>query len=396
MAMPYYNPARRPSPAAATQPPPPVGATVLILGLQSKPELNGALGTVLGPPVASTGRIPVEVGEEKLLLKPDNLERVENGGAATNDDADAASVDLSDMSAAEAELFAKAEPDAAAPSDERPLPALPSAPMWAPLVDSSFAWRGASSAKRGAVPINGEDEEEEFEEENGYDEEDELDARMAADAALLDAAVNGAPAGGGGFVQIAPKEWRTDGPLPAAEDGEDGDGAGSSSPYRFQAELCGGTVQECDVSTPAGLALAVDALKRRVPILMRNGAVALLGDAATHLGSAESIGKLIGDRDVSVAMPPRGQPCLHAASHASTRPAMPPRGHASHSVHRCLACAHSTHRVAQHRVALEGHSKPIALSPSAALHTLTACSLLATGECAVRACGRGWALYVLL
>ena len=58
----------------------PVGTSVLLLGLVSKPELNGQTGTICGLPIAATSRYPVNVADEKLLLKPANLERLSAAG----------------------------------------------------------------------------------------------------------------------------------------------------------------------------------------------------------------------------------------------------------------------------------------------------------------------------
>jgi hypothetical protein len=49
-----------------------LGATVLLVGLVSKPELNGATGRVMSWH-ASTGRAGVRVGDKMLALKPTNL-----------------------------------------------------------------------------------------------------------------------------------------------------------------------------------------------------------------------------------------------------------------------------------------------------------------------------------
>jgi hypothetical protein len=57
---------------------------VRLRGLQSRPELNGRLGTVLGPAVSS-GRVPVLVGVEQLLLKPLNCVQLAAGGTAPSE-----------------------------------------------------------------------------------------------------------------------------------------------------------------------------------------------------------------------------------------------------------------------------------------------------------------------
>ena len=51
----------------------PVGALVRLHGLQSRPLLNDRMGTILGPPIPTTGRYPVRVSFEKLLLRRENL-----------------------------------------------------------------------------------------------------------------------------------------------------------------------------------------------------------------------------------------------------------------------------------------------------------------------------------
>ena len=63
---------------------PSIGSKVQIMGLQSKPELNGCIGTVLGPDFSQEakegygkGRIPVKIDDREappLLLKPSSLQ----------------------------------------------------------------------------------------------------------------------------------------------------------------------------------------------------------------------------------------------------------------------------------------------------------------------------------
>lgn len=65
---------------------PSIGSKVQITGLQSKPELNGCIGTVLGPEFSQEakegygkGRIPVKLHDREgppLLLKPSSLQAV--------------------------------------------------------------------------------------------------------------------------------------------------------------------------------------------------------------------------------------------------------------------------------------------------------------------------------
>ena len=318
----------------------PVGTSVLLLGLVSKPELNGQTGTICGLPIAATGRYPVNVADEKLLLKPANLERLSAAGddeittltiedlmggltaTTTNVSAPAPSLPTKTDTVLPppAEAPARAKAPAPPPTAEEPptppatLPALPTAPMWGPLVDSGSAWRRVA-ASRGAVPIGDDDEDEEDGAEEPYDEEDEEDARMAADAALLQAAVSGAPQGGGGFAPLDPSEWRVEGPLTSPGSGgsttstsriSNGSAAAAPQPppHRFDPSLCGGTVQTCDVRTASGLAAARDAVARRVPIHMKGGGAALLGKAAAELGSAQAIGKHLRGRPVSVLFAP--------------------------------------------------------------------------------------------
>ena len=52
----------------------PVGTVVRLFGLKARPELNDKAGTVIGPLRSASGRIPVNVAGEDLLLKLDNLE----------------------------------------------------------------------------------------------------------------------------------------------------------------------------------------------------------------------------------------------------------------------------------------------------------------------------------
>ena len=62
----------------------------------------------------------------------------------------------------------------------------------------------------------------------------------------------------------------------------------------------------------AGLAFAVDAVRRRVPVVMRGGAPLLLGDAHAALSSVESIGAHLSDTEVSVLhAPPNAGRVLH-------------------------------------------------------------------------------------
>ena len=144
--------------------------------------------------------------------------------------------------------------------------------MWAPLVDSGSAWRRASKP-RGAVPIEEEEEEEEDgDEDEPYDDEEEADAQMAADAALLQAAVDGAPSGGGGFAPLDPNERRTTEAIDSSIRTSSNNPANAKSTpqakcerserpaerqhhHRFLRELCGGKVLVCDVSTPDGCLL---------------------------------------------------------------------------------------------------------------------------------------------
>ena len=348
----HYNPARRPAVDMDSEPLP-VGSMVLILGLQAKPHLNGVTGTICGMPVAASGRYPVEVGTEKLLLKPQNLERVRvdsdsNIHALSMEDLMGVTPDVSDSTQGNAAIpeVADVSPAAAASTSAAPvteplrLRELPTEPMWAPLVDSGSAWRRASKP-RGAVPIEEEEEEEDGDEDEPYDDEEEADAQMAADAALLQAAVDGAPSGGGGFAPLDPNEWRTTEAIDSSigfapldpnewrttEAIDSGIRTSSNNPanakttpqakcerserpaerhhhHRFVRELCGGKVLVCDVSTPDGLAAAKDAVAKRVPIHMKGGAPTLLGSLAHKLGSAAAIGQQLGDTEVSVLYAP--------------------------------------------------------------------------------------------
>ena len=291
MSGPSFNPARR-RPNASVPDLLPVGSEVLLLGLRSKPELNGVVATVCGLPVAESGRYPVQLMDQRLLLKPENMELVEN-------EADVAPYDLSDLLGSVAHppvaaMEASQEPAENGTTEQPgpkmpelpPLPALPTSPMWAPLVDSGFSGRGGSGSQRGAVPIGDEDDDE----DELYDEEEDVrDATMAADAALLDAAVAGASEGGGGFLPIDPEEWRREaGPLPPLGPG-----------HRFHEELCGGLVRECDVRTEAGRAAATEAVTRRVPILMRGAGSVFLGKAAAEISSVTAVGSHLSGRDIS-------------------------------------------------------------------------------------------------
>ena len=49
-----------------------VGSTFFVVDVQSRPELNGQQATVIEPE-NENGRIPVKVGGEQILLKPQNL-----------------------------------------------------------------------------------------------------------------------------------------------------------------------------------------------------------------------------------------------------------------------------------------------------------------------------------
>jgi aspartate beta-hydroxylase len=64
---------------------PGVGSVVRISGLKARPDLNETIGTIVGPLRSDSGRMPVLVGDEPLLLKPDNVHelRAENKLAAS-------------------------------------------------------------------------------------------------------------------------------------------------------------------------------------------------------------------------------------------------------------------------------------------------------------------------
>ena len=54
----------------------PVGAVVRLSGLKARPELNSQVGHVIGPLRRASGRIPVLVGDQSLLLKLDNVQEL--------------------------------------------------------------------------------------------------------------------------------------------------------------------------------------------------------------------------------------------------------------------------------------------------------------------------------
>jgi hypothetical protein len=264
------------------------GSIVRLRGLQSKPQLNGKLGRICGPPIASTGRFPVVVGNDSLLLKPQNLEAFEEEASEVAPLPDVSDLSLNAVVNASTPVSART----AGSNAGDPLPDIPDSPMWTPPdIGKHFP-----AASRPLPRAPDEAGEEEAEEDYFEDEEHDKDAMMAADAALLNAAINGAPQGGGGFAPLDPFEWRSTPARPKQE--------WLPADRRFVAELCGGVVCECDVSTPAGLAAARDAVVRRVPIVMRGGASTLLGGAAEKLGSVDAISGHLRGRAVTVLHAP--------------------------------------------------------------------------------------------
>ncbi len=190
---------------------------------------------------------------------------------------------------------------AAPPSaeEDEPLPGtLPSAPMWAPPAigeaTSALAWRRRGQGALGAAEA-GDDEDED---EDAYDEEaEEAEAldELAVDAALLIAARRGASSGEAPvspFSPVPPSDWRDD----------DADAlAASAASCRWDGALAGGRVLECDATTAEGCARAREACARRVPIVLRGGARALLGTSlAAELSSLDGLRPHLRGREVTV------------------------------------------------------------------------------------------------
>lgn len=294
--------------------------TVRLSGLKSRPELNGALGSIAGPLIPASGRYPVRVGQETLLLKPVNLSlQQQTQSDATADPqhvhtAAAAVTDVSDPVHPSPAPGMEAKTDRGSQSERQPLPSLPTVPMWSPPIGvgggAGFKWKPGGAEKLTPAEADEEDElADEFdgeEEEDDEDQGDDPDSQMAADAALLTAAALGAErqpggvaaAAAAGFCATPTSSWR--GAPWAHEDADQKE----ATPLRFMREVCGGHVQECDVSTPSGLEAATRAVRERVPIVLRGGAPHLLGRARDELHSLESLSRHLQGTPVSVLFAP--------------------------------------------------------------------------------------------
>ena len=70
-------------------------------------------------------------------------------------------------------------------------------------------------------------------------------------------------------------------------------------PSRWESSLEGGRIQTVDIGWPKGLATARETFRRRLPILLRNAAVALdLDGVQEEIGSLRKLGKHIGGATV--------------------------------------------------------------------------------------------------
>ena len=276
------------------------GAVVRVSGLKGRPDLNGETGRVLGALVAATGRYPVRVKGEDVLLRAANLTRIDaddHGDDALGMSCDSSSAKADELKSEAVDVSSDHHIDRVAGVDWLPIP---DAPMWQPPVGGATAmnWKPG-----GAVEIHGKEDEDEdgFEDEEGDVEEDE-ESRALADAALLEAAVLGAkqapPGTARSFAPTAPSEWCH------ADSDERGADESEGETKRYMADVCGGLVQECDVRTDKGLERARDAIRRRIPVVMRGGAQALLGEAAQQMQSVAALDKHLAGGKVSVLFAP--------------------------------------------------------------------------------------------
>ena len=268
-------------------PPHAVGDSVILQGLKARPELNGGVGTVTGV-LLPNGRVPVVVHNEKLAVKPENLRSSQR--FADSLPAEQAQCAAPAPSTPELIVDAVLEPLADVAVDSRAatviaspsvLEHLPTAPIWSPpALEGAPAWRPVADL----AAVDQEEDEE-------LDEEADEQATLASDAALLESAVRGAPAGGGGFQQVSASAWRDD-------------SVSTPSDGRWRASLCGGAVRECDVRTAEGLAAARRAVDLRVPIVLRGGASVLLGSAHSQLGGVKAVDETLRGSEVTVLYAP--------------------------------------------------------------------------------------------
>ena len=121
----------------------------------------------------------------------------------------------------------------------------------------------------------------------------------------------------GDRVEIAPRgmepevEWRVNTPQTGNGNGApdrepragNGNGAPDREDTRWDAALEGGLLRVIDVGWPKGLQQARDALRRRVPVVLRNAALAFdLDEVQEELGSLEELGRRLGDEAVSCSL----------------------------------------------------------------------------------------------
>ena len=112
----------------------------------------------------------------------------------------------------------------------------------------------------------------------------------AGDAAMLDAAI--AAAKPKAFRPVAPAQWRV-GAAPRPD-----------PPPRWASELAGGAVRECDAGSAEGLAAAAAAVRRRLPIVLRGAAAALL-PGHERLASEAALAEALATVPLTVLHAPR-------------------------------------------------------------------------------------------
>jgi hypothetical protein len=225
-----------------------VGLRVRIHGLKSKPAFNRLLAIVNEEQNAS-GRWAVQCHDGKwkgpvMALKAENLLIAKPlPGDPTSRPTPAAA----------AEAASAAPPPTASPHGKPSKLSLPASPMWRPQSQAELStvfWLTACSPG--------------------------LVGGMARG--------NAAPS----FERIQDSSWR-DQKRPTAR-----------KEARWTNDVCGGCVHEVDMRTEAGRKAACAAVEARRPIVMRHAAGVLQPTASEKLSSLESIGSVLGDRDVTV------------------------------------------------------------------------------------------------
>ena len=177
----------------------PVGCAVTITGLRSRSDLNGKTAKVLGPPEEKSGRVPVDVDNERVLVKPLNLKLAVPAGeapssqTASNIDDIKGCVGQGSVAAdkiSEASIAQMARLELCNDTQYAPLP---SSPMWSPprLGEASKQLWATWKTRNADSAMAEEDEDLECDDGDDYDEEEEAADDAAVDAALLAAARRG-------------------------------------------------------------------------------------------------------------------------------------------------------------------------------------------------------------